>query len=249
MRIKIIAEDRLLELKSNNHYMYPKYGADIPALISEQFDDSPFLDTKYEIEDFDLDLSEDKPRLTDFENVCRVYSRLMFLTNSEASDERLWAWFCLDPFWKYVKYRWKIDGSHKSSAISDHFFFGQHSRRSFTRNAVARLWWIGRLTYDPKREDPYELTRFVCDNQDIIQHILERNISNNIDLVKPFIQAVIDSRNKGLTVNTNDIAELMKYYNLLGGTYILDFQTYEWIYKKMINRIEKINYKEVDNGD
>ena len=239
MKIKIIAQDNLLDLKSNIHSIYLKYSDDIQLFLAEHFEDSPFLETKYEIADFELDISKEKPYLTDFENVKRVYSRLKFLSNSEASDERLWVWFCLEPFHQYVKYRWKIDGTHKLSAVTDHFYFGQSSRRSLIRNAVSRLWWIGRFTYDEQRDDPFELTEFVCDNQDIITAILERNLSNNIELIKPFIEAVIDSRKEGLIVNTDDIGYLMKYYNLLGGTFILDYQSPEWIYSKIKKKIEK----------
>lgn len=121
-------------------------------------------------------------------------------------------------------------------AIEQHFFFGYGARRSLTRNALSRLWWIGRLTYDNERE--YELTKFVCENADNIMHILERNTSNNPDIVKAFISAVIDAKSTGKQIDTNDIGELSKYLNLLGGTYILDCLPssviYDKIYKKAI---------------
>lgn len=240
MRIKIIPEEHLLDLKGNHKINYRKYGTNVNPMIKGYFDEKPYINTKYEIDDFDLVVSNDKPNLTDFANVQIVYSKLEFLSNSEASDERLWAWFCLDPFYKYVQFRWRIDGSHNANAVLNHFFFSNSIRRSFTRNAIARLWWIGRLTYDISREDPFEITEFVCRNSDNIQHILERNISNNIDLIKPFIKAIFDSEKEGINVNTDDIASLMKYYNLLGGTYVLDSQSPEWIYKKIMNRINKI---------
>ena len=44
---------------------------------------------------------------------------------------------------------------------------------------MARLWWIGRLTYDSSRSDPYELTRFLCQDQDYIESICGRNVFNN----------------------------------------------------------------------
>ena len=123
---------------------------------------------------------------------------------------------------------------HKT--IEQHFFFGYGARRSLTRNALSRLWWIGRLTYDNERE--YELTKFVCENADNIMHILERNTSNNPDIVKAFISAVIDAKSTGKQIDTNDIGELSKYLNLLGGTYILDCLPssviYDKIYKKAI---------------
>ena len=52
------------------------------------------------------------------------------------------------------------------------------------RNAVSRLWWIGRLTYDKSREDSYELTAVLCESADFITGFLERNISDSILLFK-----------------------------------------------------------------
>ena len=142
----------------------------------------------------------------------------------------------MGPFYDYVKYRWKIDETSSAATIEQHFFFGYGARRSLTRNALSRLWWIGRLTYDNERE--YELTKFVCENADNIMHILERNTSNNPDIVKAFISAIIDAKNTGKQIDTNDIGELSKYLNLLGGTYILDCLPssviYDKIYKKAI---------------
>ena len=82
------------------------------------------------------------------------------------------------------------------------------------------------------------MTKFVCENADNIMHILERNTSNNPDIVKAFISAIIDAKNTGKQIDTNDIGELSKYLNLLGGTYILDCLPssviYDKIYKKAI---------------
>lgn len=106
--------------------------------------------------------------------------------------------------------------------VKQHFFFGFGPRRSLTRNAISRLWWIGRLTYDENLPDPYELTQFVCENSNYIMHILERNTSNNPRIVRPFIRAMIKARSEGYLVNTRIVATASQYLNYLGGTYILD---------------------------
>ena len=66
--------------------------------LSEELNQPLFSDTKFkEIKDFSLDMSADpkKAFLTEAENAIRVYSNLKFLTDSQASDERLWAGLCL----------------------------------------------------------------------------------------------------------------------------------------------------------
>lgn len=61
--------------------------------------------------------------------------------------------FVWDPSGRMIQYRWGIDQKCTVSAVKDHFFFGQKAgRRSLTRNALSRLWWIGRLTYDEKEK-------------------------------------------------------------------------------------------------
>ena len=236
MKLQFLSGDSITAIKANINELRTKFGGG-NEWISDFFDGkSPFKDTKYEIEDFQLDMSQTDPFLTEYENVRRVYTRLKFLPDSQASDERVWAGLCMGPFYDYVKYRWKIDETSSVTTIEQHFFFGYGARRSLTRNALSRLWWIGRLTYDNERE--YELTKFVCENADNIMHILERNTSNTPDIVKPFISAIIDAKSTGKQIDTNDIGELSKYLNLLGGTYILDCLPssviYEKIYKKAI---------------
>ena len=185
-------------------------------------------------------MSEDKPFLTEAENVKRIYGHFRFLSDSQASDERLWAGLCLGPFWNYVKYRWDIDKKCTVGNVQQHFLFGFGARRSLTRNALSRLWWIGRLTYDEKRSDPWELTKFVCESSDYIMHILERNTSNNPAIIRPFLGAIIEAKAQGLPIDTNIVGELAKYLNLLGGIYILDCLPEQRIYDKILAKANEI---------
>lgn len=238
MKLQFLSGDCITAIKANLGELRSKFSGG-NEWISEFFDgQSPFVDTKYEVENFQLDMSQEDPFLTEYENVRRVYTRLKFLSDSQASDERLWAGLCMGPFYDYVKYRWKISENSSASMIEQHFFFGYGARRSLTRNAISRLWWIGRLTYDDNLE--YELTKFVCENADNIMHILERNTSNNPDIVKTFISAIIDAKKAGKQIDTDDIGELSKYLNLLGGTYILDCLPATVIYDKIYNKAIEI---------
>lgn len=109
-----------------------------------------------------------------------------------------------------------------------------------TRNALSRLWWIGRLTYDEKRSDPWELTKFVCESSDYIMHILERNTSNNPAIIRPFLSAIIEAKAQGLPIDTNIVGELAKYLNLLGGIYILDCLPEQRIHDKILAKANEI---------
>lgn len=233
--------DNLDAIKSNLESWKEKFKLDSSAWLQAEYDNNLFLDTKYgEIPDFTLDMSEDKPFFTEATNAQRVYENFKFLSDSQASDERLWAGLCLGPFWKYVQYRWEINKKNTPANILQHFFFGYGPRRSLTRNAISRLWWIGRLTYDDSRTDHYELTKLVCENSDYIMHVLERNTSNNPMIIRSFLGAILDARNEGLNINTDTVGELSKYLNLLGGVYILDCLSEEKIHQKILGKAREI---------
>ena len=203
---------------------------------------SPFIDTKYKnVGDITLDMTAEKGKeyLTEFNNVKSVYSALKFLSDSTASEERLWAALCLGPFYPYVQYRWG-NSIQSAGGIKQHFFFERANRRSLTRNAVARLWWTGRLTYDETRDNPYELTELVCSHSDYIMHFIERNTSNSLHIMRPFLEAILGEEKKGITLNTDDAGELAKYLNLLGGMYVLDVMPEDWIKEKIIQKIHQI---------
>lgn len=241
MKVQFISYDNLDAIKANLSSWTDNFKLDSSAWLEVEFNNALFLDSKYgEIPDFTLDMTADKPFFTEATNAQKVYEHLKFLSDSQASDERLWAGLCLGPFWKYVQYRWDICKKPTPTNILQHYFFGYGARRSLTRNAIARLWWIGRLTYDESRSDPYEFTRLVCENSDYIMHILERNTSNNPMIIRAFLGAVLDARSEGLNINTDTVGELAKYLNLLGGIYILDCLSAERIHDKIIKKAREI---------
>lgn len=248
MKIQIIGTEKLIFLKDKACIerclnKYQNYSSN--DWLEEICDGSPFVDTKFQnVNDFTLDMSADisKAFETEFENVKRVYSKLKFLTDSMASDERLWAGLCLGHFFEYVRYRWDISSV---SGVLQHFYFDGPKRRSLTRNAISRLWWIGRLTYDENRTDKWELIKFVCRYSDYIMHFIERNISNNLHVLRPFLEAMIEAQKDGYALNTDDAGNLAKYLNLLGGMYVLDFMPEEWIKQKIKNKITMMIKKSV----
>ena len=242
MKIPFVSYDNLDTIKTNLIYWCDNFKSDSSKWLEKELGDALFADTKFgEIKDFSLDMSKEKPFQTEFENVKQIYYNLRFLTDSQASDERIWAGLCLGPFWNYVKYRWGIDNNCSQGNIKQHFLFGFGSRRSLTRNAISRLWWIGRLTYDEKEKDPWLLTRFVCENSDYIMHILERNTSNNPTIIRPFLKAIIQAQEDGIYIDTDKVGALSKYLNLLGGIYILDCVPEEKIYNKIYNKAKELN--------
>ena len=103
-------------------------------------------------------LEEGDHGVADIENVRRLYGAWRTLPPYAAADERLWAGLSHTLFWRYIHRRKEKDfGAGKTAALRSDFFFAQGRRRSLFVNPLARLWWAGRMVYDERRRDPFEL--------------------------------------------------------------------------------------------
>lgn len=237
MKIPFVPADTVKTLKTNlsDYAVYFKQSDN--KQLQENLQETLFLDTKYDLPESILHLKTDdkRPESTDFENVKIVYDSLKFLTDSQASDERLWAGLCLGPCWSYVQKRWDLKKNCTPNNIEQHFLFAYAARRSLTRNAIARLWWIGRLTYNQKSAsgNPYEYTEYVCKKSRYIVDFLERNLSNSPEILQEFLRASRDAENNGAKIDSNRARDLVKYLDVLGGAYLLDAMPKDAIYKKI----------------
>lgn len=226
-------------VKTNASAYLKHFSENDNSWLEKELGHSPFGKTKYDLPDIQLYMPEDQKhkKYTDGRNVREVYSKLMFLSPSQASDERLWAGLCMGPYWNYVSYRWDIK---EAEDIKHHYFFGYGARRSLTRNALSRLWWIGRLTYDEDREDHFELSDYVCEQSRFIVDVLERNVSDSLPLMREFLGACLDLEKAGYHLNTENIRDLQKYMDVLGGVYVLDYMPKGFLYKKIRDRADAL---------
>ena len=232
MKIKFITDEGLEKARNNYKTIYKeilvKGTSDLQTLFN---DDHIIKDTSINIEDFSLDTSFENRVDSDLENVKRVYNHMMTLSVSKASDERIWVAYALSEFVDYMRYRWMPDGPDKRK---ERFFFENSSKRSLFRQGISRLWWIGYLTYDESKPDPYETTAFILRNgQDVINQLLDIGFSSNKTILKAVIKALYEAENSGITINRDLVRDTCKYVNLLGGTYMLDCLSENDIYEKV----------------
>ena len=240
--IKFIGEDALLEIKNNRSLLFNNVVNSKKQTLEEAFhNDRIIKDTSVLADEFQLDMSSDKPELTDLENVKRVHKNMRALTESQASDERIWTAYTLSIFADYMRYRWHPESE---TAMMNRYFFSYSAKRSLFRNGIARLWWIGHLTYDANRAgDKYELTEYVCRKQDNINLLLDINFGNNPNIVKATIQALIDAEKAGMKVERETIRHLSEYINTLGGVYLVDAFSYDMIYDKCREKLNRMSSK------
>lgn len=239
-KIKFLTEDSIEMLKKNADALYKEVILTGDKTLEEFMREAGKIkETAFEIDDFVLEMgqSEGKEPLTDAENAQRVYSHMKALSDSQASDERIWLAYTLQEQLEYMKYRWKANSSQD---MLNRYFFNYSKNRSLFRNGMARLWWIGRVTYDEKRKDPFELTKFLCNHQDFIETICGRSTFNNPVVQKATLNALYDVLKDRKSDNREVIREIAKYVNLLAGTFILDMLTYDEVYKKVHKKLMEL---------
>lgn len=201
-------------------------------------DSKPLVDTGIDCPNFSLKISDSHK--DDFENVKKMYGTLKdIISPTMASDERLWVGLAMNKrFWKYINTRWRKKGWTEST-IKQHFFFGNGNRRSLTRNALARLWWIGYLTYDEEEADCWHYTEFACKYQRFIVDVLERNTGNSKKLIKSCIRACerFTEDYPDVDIETELMRDIQKYMSIIGGSYLIDMLDSEELSSRIYNKI------------
>lgn len=243
MKINFLEEEALFTLKGNIKNNKLKYREIENGWITDFFNGkSPFIEFKYDVNDFQLIMNEEKPEKTDLENIKRIYLNLKFLTETQATDERLWAGLAHDKFWTYMQYRWPLDRMKEPEVnIKRQYFFGESKRRSLTFHGLAKLWWIGRYTYDERLDNPFEITEYVCkDLATTSLYLFSSNFTSNDNIRLGMLKAIVDMEKKGYRVKRQEQKEIIKYLNILGGTYIIDMFDENEIYEMVIKKLEKI---------
>ena len=247
MKARYLSERALNTLKSSLDAYLPYFAEEtnsslVAKLKADLETEEIFRDTNHVFPDGEL--SPSKESAAELDSIKAVYGAMKDLPSAVAMDERLWAGIAIDLCWRYVRERWDIPSLFESkdksfkNKILEHFFFMHNPRRSFTRNAISRLWWLGSLTCDgTDPEDPYRRTRIVTADLGYVVDLLERNFSNNRRISFEFVDAVEAARSEvageGKVILRPELRILCKYLNMLGGVYILDSMPEGGIFKKI----------------
>ena len=156
----------------------------------------------------------------DAENAIRLHQWLK-IQPFMAADERIWTCLCHSLFYDYTTTRW---ANKTLKNIRERFFMTGVGFTPRVSNSISRLWWGAQLTYDPKRADPYELTRVLFSLQDIQQSFMERAYCSCTPLLHTVLEVLGDSEEelKAATGRGDIVKKLAKQINVYGGTGLLE---------------------------
>lgn len=251
-------KDALTFFKNNMSELYQHYYQDSKNdWMEEAYGDTVFEDF-IEVPDFELaTLYGQTAGEIDLENCKIVYSNLMMISESQASDERLWAGLCNDIFYDYMRRRYHYnsgelkDSDKDMTGIISRFFYKGSGRSGFFRNTLSKAWWVGRLAYDSQAADKFIRLSYLgsSDFSTKVSDIFYSNsFTSNPIILKGICDAFKHYSERGIKLIVKDhIRPTMQYLNAIGGGTLLDFYSDEEIKKMVIRRIFEIASKK-DKG-
>ncbi len=267
MKLHFLKEDALAAMKGNLDANLHFYRSPDNAWIYDYFQgENPFGEFKLEVPDFQLtfDCQSGDYAKSDIQNAKILYSALINLSDTQATDERLWAGMCHCDFWDYCHERWNHNDNtenQKQTVINRYFFKkGDGMRRALQQNTLSKLWWVARYVYDASRKDPFELLDyFQNDFATKTLVILSNNYISCTSVAHGLISALLELEAEGFTINRSSggrsnakqevFYEATRYLNIFGGTHILDYYSSEEIKEKVIQHLknqEGIVYRTMD---
>ncbi len=245
-----------LKVNMRNQYMnYFRYKTN--EWIYDLFDYDPF-EFFMEVSDFELaSVLSGSTGEIELENCKRLYTNLRKISESQASDERLWAGICNGVFYNYVRNRWNYSGTRPknpekdASAIISRFFFSGGGRGGMFRNTLSKCWWVGMSTYDRDSTDHWNMLD-VIGPEDFATKVSDIFYSNTFAANPVILHGICKGldffrkKNQKIVVREH-IRPTMKYLNALGGGILLDALTVDDISAIVIEHIGKL--KNGEQGD
>lgn len=253
MQICFMKRDALNYFKINMERLYANYfQRDDNSWMAEEYGDNPFI-SFMEIPDFEMASLVDgrTPGEIDYLNCKIIYENLKFLSESQASDERLWAGLCNETLYKYMRKRYEYapaglkDKNKDASGILSRFFFSGGTRGGFYRNAIAKCWWVGRATYDKSNAlnhfemlDELGANDFSSKVSDIFY---SNTFASNPTILRGICGALKFYRDHSIKLRMKEeIRPSIKYLNAVGGAILLDVLSSDEIKDIVIKRISEL---------
>lgn len=245
MKIRIMKQEVLDKIKDNlDDYIKNYYIEETNEWLWNVCEYDPFEDFK-EVDDFILaDINQPATQI-DYYNCQILYSKLIFLNESQASDERLWAGLCNDLFYSYLRNRFNMnkdsfaDTKNPTGKVLTRFFYKNSGRSGYFRNSLAKCWWVGHHTYDPIKK--YQLLETLGSNDmstkisDIFHNYTFTSCPN---ILTGIIEGIGYFNANGIKYDVKeDVRPCLQYINAIGGSLVLDALSSNDIREIFINQL------------
>ena len=249
MKLHFIKESCLETLRDGLSANLKMYRMKSNDWIANACGEEPFIEYKTEVPDFELSYDDSiETSAQDVHNAIAIYSALKNLTDTQATEERLWSGLCHGDFYGFLHKRWGMADSKKleRNDVATRYFFFKGQKRALFTNSLSKLWWCARLTYNEEFEDPFELTRYFADDFTTkTLMIFSNNYMANKHIVKGLILALKNLEGSGFSLPNQKkkreiYYEATRYLNVLGGTHILDYFSAEDIQEKVETHLKSI---------
>ena len=151
-------------------------------------------------------------------------------------DERFWTYLTHTFYWDYMQKRWS---AKNEDSIKKNWFY-KSSSQVFSRHPLVKLWWRAECSYDPKLDDPYELTKVAFDFADPFNQIIERKISKSRKVFKSALIALRDTPNSYKLKSAENRTKFGKAINTIAGVKLIEVMSEEELVKMFSEQISYI---------
>lgn len=177
----------------------------------------------------DIALDQEGPA-SDAANAVKVYQALQNLKPPDAADERLWVYITHRIWPRYSSNRWlknRPDDPEKAIRQIETRFFAKSDRVLISRNAVSRLWWLGKIAHEVDRNKPRRFLDLILHKQELGLTLMERPFLSYNRRILKCIYAVMAthweaSGPEAKLFDRLPFRQWMNSLNRLGGIVLLD---------------------------
>lgn len=242
-KIKYCTDEFLEDFKLNFEDYFPLYrDGDYEKLDAIFSNPDNIVDSNIGFQYEPLITKGENNNLEERENIKIIYHSLGHITPTLAREEKMWV-AMYNTYYKNHLYKYIEKKKHyerfKTNLFSSIFYNTKSSHEEVVQN-LSRLWWLGYVLIDSYREDPYELLDFYTES-DITgktTSFFSSNIINNRNIAYGIIETIMELRDQGILINNRRYYnETNKYFNLMGGTTLIDLFSKEEIKDMARNHI------------
>jgi hypothetical protein len=199
-----------------------------------------FINFKTDLFDSEIDFSSVKfivsnEKSKDVENGLMLYDLFHSLDLTTLTDERFWVTLLFNNGYQYMINRWGIEAS---TIIRYHWFYYTNQRRSIAYHGLARLFWRVKVSIDiENKNDPFHLTRFAFNKQEILKNSMFRNFMYHDATRLGYLDAMYQlSKEKEISVQ--DIYLATKMMTKLASASLLDMFDRNQIKNLLLDEIQ-----------